>query len=244
MQSCLYRGWIRHQRLGAVRHKFQYPVFMVYLDLDELAELDAKISGFSASGRAPIQLRRRDHAGAPELDWRSFASELLTAAGLPAPSGPIRLLTNLRWLGHCFNPISVYYCFSADGAGLEACILEVTNTPWGERHCYVLDMAGSAYAQRFGKCLHVSPLMPMGVEYRAWLVPPADVLSFAINNHEQGALEHRASVVMQKQLLTTSSLWRNTIKQGSMTMKNVWRIHWQAARLYFKGAKPHRHPAR
>ncbi len=244
LASRMYQGWVRHERCDAVRHRFQYPMFMSYIDLDELQQLETELVGFSCSRRAPIQLRRQDHAGATDLDWRAMLNAVFDQVDMQMPQGPVRLLTHLRWFGHCFNPISVYYCFACDGHALQAVVLEVTNTPWKERHCYVLDLTNNERKRRFDKCLHVSPLMPMEMDYHAWFTSPSSTLSFALNNYQDERLVHRASVVLREQPLTTGGLWRAGLRHGSMTMKVTARIHWQAARLYFKGAKIHPHPAK
>ena len=123
---------------GAPRDEFRYPLFMAYLDLDELPELfDGRLL-WSARRPAVAWFRRADYLGAPGTPLDEAVRELVlerTGIGL---DGPIRLLTHLRYLGHCFNPVSFYYCYDPPGERVRAVVAHVTNTPWGERHAYVL----------------------------------------------------------------------------------------------------------
>ncbi len=236
--SALYEGWVRHERLSGRGHRFQYRVFMAYLDLDELDALTDEVGGFSHRGPAPVRFRRDDHAGAGAPSLADWARDEVAAAGLPRPDGAVRLLTNLRYLGHCFNPLSVYYCF--DGAGqLRAAVLEVTNTPWGERHCYVL---GDATRQTFAKRFHVSPFMPMDMCYQAYLPAPGRLLRLALSNGRGDETVHRATVLLQIRPFNSRTLWRCVLGYPWLTLKVKLAIHWQALTLWRKGYRVHPHP--
>ena len=127
--SAFYEGTVAHRRHSVREHAFRYRVSMAYLDLDEVPALRM------ARGR----FRRGDHIGDPGRPLRETVREI---AGPGAPQGPVRVLTNLRTLGHCFNPVCFYYLFEEDGETLGAVVAEVTNTPWGDRHAYVLRREG------------------------------------------------------------------------------------------------------
>jgi DUF1365 family protein len=169
MHSAIYRGWLEHRRRAPRPHAFRYPLFMVYLDL---AELDTVFAGrWLWSTRRPALARfdRRDHLGDAAQPLDEAVRELVAAHTGVRPRGPIRLLTHLRYAGYGFNPVSFYYCFDAADR-LEAVVAEVTSTPWGERHCYVLDARAQAEAGRWlqarsAKAMHVSPFHPMALDY-------------------------------------------------------------------------------
>ena len=95
-----------------------------------------------------MRFRRSDYLGDPAVPLADAVRALVAERLGSAPQGPIRLLTHLRTFGHCFNPVSFYYCFAADGERLEAIVAEVTNTPWGERHAYVLPRGDADAASR------------------------------------------------------------------------------------------------
>jgi hypothetical protein len=168
VRSRLYEGWVRHRRHAPTPHAFRYRLFQPYLDLDELpATLDGRLF-WSARRPALAWFRRADHFGDPAVPLaEAVRTEVARQTGA-RPTGPIGLLTHLRYFGYCFNPVSFYYCWDAAGASLEFLLAEVTNTPWGERHCYVVDLRAGAPAPT-PKAFHVSPFMGMDQEYR-WRV--------------------------------------------------------------------------
>ncbi|KAA3624832.1 MAG: DUF1365 domain-containing protein, partial [Proteobacteria bacterium] len=170
LKSCIYVGQVRHRRFAPARHGFSYRLFMMYLDL---SELDRVFDGrwlWSATRPALARFRRSDYLGDPGVNLDTAVRDLVEARGVPRPTGPIRLLTHLRYFGYCFNPASFYYCFDAGGRFVEAIVVEVTNTPWAERHAYVLtaEKNGDPVTCRnlaLRKGFHVSPFMPMDIDY-------------------------------------------------------------------------------
>jgi len=143
VRSALYEGSVRHRRLaggeGDLEYEFRHPLFMAYLDLDELPA--ALEGGLLCSARRPALawFRRADHLGEPACDLSESVRELVAERTGRRPGGTIALLTHLRCFGHNFNPVSFYWCFGRDSGQVEAVVAHVTNTPWGESHCYVLD---------------------------------------------------------------------------------------------------------
>lgn len=130
-ESAIYEGWVRHRRMSPVEHSFRYRFFLAYLDLAELPEVLDPFPLYSARRRAPARFRRSDYLGDPERPLDQCVREVVAASGAPRPAGPIRLLTGLRYLGHCFNPVSFYYCFDPTGRRVEFVVAEVENIPWG-----------------------------------------------------------------------------------------------------------------
>lgn len=196
MRSCLYEGTVRHRRRDGIGDQFAHRLFMAYLDLDELPQLFDGRRLWSARRPALAWFRRRDYLGDPHVPLADAVRALvLERTGKPA-EGPIRLLTHLRCFGHNFNPVSFYYCFAPDGEHVTAVVAEVTNTPWGERHAYVLDVGevsdhGSAaiISGRFEKVLHVSPLMGMDHVYEWRLTEPGERLAVHIESRRTGGVD-------------------------------------------------------
>ncbi len=191
MESCLFRGWVRHRRFVPVANHFRYTVFQVYLDLSELDSVFAGSWLWSASRPAAAWFRRADHLGNPARPLGDCVRDEVERQTGCRPLGPIRLLTNLRYLGYVINPVSYYYCFDETGRRVSAVLAEVHNTPWGERHCYVLSAPSDAAGQlidlktadlRTVKDFHVSPFMKMDMEYRWKLSPPGTSLAIHIEN--------------------------------------------------------------
>ena len=136
-ESAVYVGRLSHARHGPRRHGFAYRVYLLYLDLDELPALLAGPGPLRAGRFGLLSFDRSDYLGGAGDLAEAARDRVQTALGF-RPAGPVRLLTHVRSLGYVFNPVSFYYCFAADGRSLEAVVAEITNTPWGERHAYVV----------------------------------------------------------------------------------------------------------
>ena len=132
MHSAIYKGWVAHQRFLPKAHGFKYNVFMLYLDLDELADVFANTFFWSYNKANIASFKRADYYGDPNKPLKAEISHLVHAATGQYPRGAICLLTNLRYFGYCINPVSFYYCFEGDGTTLQAIVTHITNTPWGE----------------------------------------------------------------------------------------------------------------
>jgi DUF1365 family protein len=220
------------------------PLFMAYLDLDELPGVFDGMPLWSARRPAAAWFRREDHLGDPSQPLQETIRALVASRTGHRPDGPIRLLTNLRYLGHCFNPVSFYYCFDAAGERVAAVVAEVTNTPWGERHAYVLEAdpsrpAGGIVTGRFAKEFHVSPFMGMDHTYEWRLSSPGERLQVHIDSERDGAIVFDATLSLERQPFSAAVLRRHP----AMTLRVVGQIYGHALRLKRKGAPYHRNPS-
>lgn len=246
MQSCIYRGWVRHRRFGQPEHDFRYRLFMLFLDLAELDRLRGRLLLWSARRFAPVSFRRSDHLGDPARPLAECVRELVHERTGRRPEGRIFLLSHLAYFGHSFNPVSIYYCMD-DADEIEAVVLEVNNTPWGEQHCYVLageSLRPAAGGRRaaFEKDFHVSPFLPMDMRYQCYFSRPGGMLSVAMNDFEDGELRLQASMVLRRRPLTGRELALTLLRYPFMTLKVMAGIHWQALRLWLKRARYIPHP--
>jgi len=251
MNSALYHGWLDHRRLVPRRHAFRYRVFMAYLDL---AELDAVFRGrwlWSTRRAALARFDRRDHVGDPEEPLDESVRSLVQERTGRRPQGPIRLLTHLRYYGYGVNPVSFYYCFDAADCVVETVVAEVNNTPWGERHCYVLRHEAPGYGPLVAqttKALHVSPFHPMALRYDWQLHPPGEKLAVHMTLRpcapDDAAPIFGATMAMARVPITAASLAFMLVRFPWMTAKVIAAIHWQALRLWLKGTPVHDHPTR
>jgi len=247
MHSAIYFGWLRHRRFAPREHSFRYPLFLAYLDL---GELDSVFRGrwlWSTRRWAVARFDRRDHLGDPGITLDAAVRDLVHSRTGRRPSGPIRLLTHLRYFGYCFNPVSFYYCFDESGVKVETIVAEVNNTPWGERHCYVLDNPQSvAHAQylryRTQKAMHVSPFMPMALEYQWGFSVPGDRLAVHMSLHKEWKL-FDVTMALERRPIEGRSLAATLARFPFMTGKVIASIHWQALKLWLKGVPVHAHPA-
>lgn len=244
--SALYEGWVRHRRLEPVSHEFRYPIFMAYLDLAELPEVLDPLGGWSARRPAPARFRRSDHIGPQELALDRVVRERVAAETGSEPRGPIRMLTNLRYFGHCFNPVSFYFCFDESGAAVEAVLAEVNNTPYGETHAYVLGNDGRkrVVSGTLEKEFHVSPLMGMDHVYDWRATAPGGDLQVHIASRRNQQLVFDATLALQRRELTPAVARRMLARYPALTLQVMARIYWQALRLRLKGAPWFGHPER
>jgi DUF1365 family protein len=235
--SCIYEGTLRHRRFEVTERSFTHRMALAYLDLDELPSL----LGGRLLARRPglLRFRRRDYLGARDVPLRQAIEEVVGCE-----LGPIRVLTQLRSFGMCFNPVSFYYCFSEDER-LRAVVAEVTNTPWGERHRYVLHATGdeSVVHGGFDKAMHVSPFMGMDQRYAWRLAAPGQTLSVQIENRDgEGTVAFDATLAMRRHALTPRSARALTRRYPFASLRVLALIYGHAVGLKLAGVPVHRHP--
>ena len=248
LASAVYEGSVRHRRYKPQSHEFGYRMAQLYLDLDEVDTLFAKRWLWSSHGRNVAEFRRSDYLSPTEVPLAEAVRDRIQASTGMRPSGPIRMLSHLRYGGFVFNPVSFYYCYAADGQRLEHVVAEITNTPWKERHSYVLPIAdaqprGRALQWDFAKAFHVSPFMAMQREYHWSFTAPAADLRVHMDVLRDGEREFDATLSLQRFPLDGRSLARVLWRYPLMTAQVVGAIHWQALRLWLKRTPTHDHPA-
>ncbi len=245
--SAIYEGTVRHRRFAVRSHEFRQRLALAYIDLDELPGLlDGRLLARTPSS---IRFRRCDYLGDAGTPLQDVVRDTVEAQAGVRPQGPIRLLANLSALGHCFNPVSFYYCMDRAGDEVDAVVAEVTNTPWGERHTYVLQ-AGSRDEERapkdahspvlaggFAKALHVSPFMGMDHRYEWRLTAPAQMLSVHISSSREGRVAFDATLSLRRRELTRAALG----KLRKTTLCTLVAIYSQAALLKLKGVPVYAH---
>lgn len=258
IQSAIYEGWIRHRRHAPKPHAFGYRICLIYLDLAEVESIFAKRWLWSVNRRNVAEFRRSDFLGDPERDLAECVRDRVETATGTRPNGPIRLLAHLRYLGHCFNPVVFYYCYADDGVSLQAIVAEITNTPWKERHAYVLPLASARdhaaiHRWSFDKAFHVSPFMAMRHRYDWRLSEPAETLRVHMDVLSADAQQmpsakdtverqFDATMVLRRHPFDGRSLARVLWRYPLMTLQVVFAIHWQALRLWVRGNPVHDHP--
>jgi DUF1365 family protein len=243
VNSAIYEGTVHHRRSEPVEHDFRYRIGMLYVDLDELpAALDVAPL-WSARRRAPAGLRREDFLGDPRLSLGEEVRDLVGRELGERPQGAVRLLTMPRTFGRSFNPVSFYFCFDeaaddADDEAVTAIVAEVTNTPWGERHAYVMDARGGDGVLRddVDKAFHVSPFMGMDHRYRWAVTVPGEALSVHIGSERAGRPAFEATLSLRRRPLTAVNLNRLLARFPFAALRVLALIYGQALRLRLKGA--------
>jgi uncharacterized protein len=249
----LYSGTLRHRRFQPVHHEFTYKLFMAWLDIDRIPELMAQSPWTSYNRFNWASFEERDHFGDPQRSLRERVEQDASAHGVPLPDGPIFLLTHLRYLGYCFNPISYFFCYDRSGH-LDMVLAEVNST-FGESRNYWLwpqnqKPSANAFHYRCPKTMHVSPFMGMDLDYEFVLTEPGDRLVAHMNTIEQSAERNPtqpffdATLALDWQAWNSRSVSRVLLRHPWMTAKVIGAIHWQALRLFLKRVPVFTHPAR
>lgn len=244
LSATLYTGTLRHARYAPKRHAFSYRVFMPFVKLQDLPACAESLPLWSARRWAPAQFVRSDFLGPDSLSLEDAVRQRIEEETGQHHNGPIYLLANWRYFGYQNNPIAVYYCYNADESELEYVVAEVTNTPWGERHSYVLKapLGKAPLRTEFQKALHVSPFNPMEMTYRWFSNAPGDGLQIQIALFERGERIFDAVLNLTGEPLDARSATRAVLSYPLMTVKVALGIYWEALRLFLKGVKPHAHP--
>lgn len=246
MESCLYEGVLHHERLRPIRHRFHYRLWLAYLDLAELPELVR--SGLLSNSRFGLaSFRRGDHMWAPQRSLEDCIRDLVEQESGNRPMGPVRVLTQLSSLGYYFSPLNLYHCHGPDGVTVQAIVAEVQNTPWLERHAYVL-WAGNREANtgdgvyRHPKTFHVSPFMGMNMEYRWRIKQPGERYQVSIENLADDEPMFRAGLHLRRAALTQENRHRLFLRYPLSPFRITAAIYWQAFQLWRSKCPFYSHP--
>lgn len=250
LASAIYEGNVRHRRHAPHAHAFTYRVAMLYLDLGEIDRVFAGRWLWSVERANVVSFQRRDYLGDRSRALDECVRDAVEKESGHRPLGPVRLLTHLRTFGYSFNPVSFYYCYEADGSTLNAIVAEVTNTPWKQRHAYVMPVAdgerrGRAWRWQFDKRMHVSPFMAMQHDYDWRFTPPGEGLHVhmdVLRRGDNAGSEFDATLMLERRPINSASLARVLWRYPLMTTRIVTAIHWQALRLLLRGNPVHTHP--
>ncbi len=239
--ACLYQGHVMHMRMTPFAHKFRYRVFSMLLDIDRLAETCHPLRFLSLDGFNLLSFHRRDHGHRDGRDLRQWVEAQLAAKGRPMPHR-VWLLSFPRILGYAFNPLSVYFCEDEQG-DLQSVVYEVKNT-FGDQHPYVVDATADpdgASRHGHGKGFFVSPFIGMDQTYRFTVRKPVTRLAVKIRQHDSDGPWLIATQTGVRRPLTDRSLFAQWARHPMMTLKVIAAIHWQALKLWLKGATFHRY---
>ncbi len=233
--SAIYTGTVSHRRLHPRVHAFEYKVFMLYLDLDELDSVFKGSLFWSTKLPALAWFRRADYLNPAEPSLEKAVRLCISEATGETINGPIRLLTNLRYFGFIMNPISCYYCYD-EQEQLRYIIAEVTNTPWKERVPYVIPCQANKSKQQHGfdKQMHVSPFMPMDCRYEWRSHTPNENLFVHLENFHSGEKIFAATMSLNRLEINPKRLDTLLLCRPLMTAKVGLAIYWQALKLFLK----------
>ena len=245
MHSCIYRGTVRHRRFERLSRAFRYPIRFLYVDLDELPQIAARLPCLSLRRYSVASVCREDHLGDPNVDLATAVRQRVADELGQHPDGAVRLLTLWRSFGFYFSPVNFFFLFD-QREQLQAVVAEVTNTPWREQHCYVLSALNETAPGRRGfrhsKQFHVSPFLELDLEYRWQLIQPGESLSIHLEACRGDQCQLDATLTLQRTELTTAA-WLATLARYPLVPARVLTgIYWEALRLWLNKAPYYPHP--
>lgn len=240
----IYEGTARHRRVAPVAREFAPRLFLAYLDVDALPGSLDPLPGWSGRHPAPVHFRRVDFFDGRAGPLGDAVRDLVEQRLGRRPAGPIHLLAHLRTFGWLFNPLAVYYCWRADRHDLDAVVLEVTNTPWGERHWYVVDARNGPGAATTAKAMHVSPFLPMGVDYQVSWTTPGEDLRLDIQVVHEGTTVFSAGLALRRRVLDRRLALGVLVRYPLMPLRVSLGIYRRALGLFLARVPLYRHPSR
>lgn len=250
MKSCIYTGHIRHRRFKPTTNAFRYRICTMFLDLNELPTLFDECALWSYESPNLASWRRRHYLGPRDLSLREAIRFRIEDAGFEDPGGPVRMLTQPGYFGYCYNPVSFYYCYDAEDKDVRIIIAEINNTPWDERHAYVLadridesDVPGKKRF-KFDKIFHVSPFMPMSVKYDWRFTEPGESINIHMADVVEGEKHFDATLTLKRRELSCKNLNLMLVQYPLMTFKIVSGIYYQAFKLWLKKTPFYENPDR
>ncbi len=245
MDNALASGVVWHRRRRPREHAFRYRLYYSLLDLEQLVDVFKLSRWWSIERFNLVSFRRRDYLGPPDQPLTDAVRDRVEAVAGIRPVGRVRLLTHLRQWGTCFNPVSFYFC--EHGGRLAFIVADVHNTPWNERHAYVLDcrqQAGPDYRFCFAKRFHVSPFMPMALDYDWRFRIDDQVIDVHMLVTEAGADCFQSGMRLALAPMSAPAMLKQPLRFPLLTLRVVVAIYWQALRLWMKRIPFFDHPGR
>lgn len=246
--SHLLKGWVRHRRYTPKPHRFRYPVFMSWIDLDQLSSVVKTSPWWSCERFNLVSFYRRDFLAPIKDDLKTAVRKKIQQQTGTEFFGKVCLLTNLRYLGFSFNPVSFYFCYPEEAKYPRFIIAEINNTPWDERFCYVLDTQScpgkkGKWTFKFAKAFHVSPFMPMNLLYQWHFCLQQENVTIHMRLKQEDKACFDATLQLKSVAMDRKNMWRVPIHYPFITLTTLGRIYWQALRLWLKRIPVFDHPA-
>jgi len=244
-KSAIYLGEVEHRRFAPKKNFFRYQVLYYYLDLDEVKSIFRAPFLFSYNFPGILSFWRKDYINPKVSDLKQAVSDTIENYTGQRFTGSVRILTNISYFGFCFNPVAFYYCY--DGNDLRYVVSEITNTPWGEKYPQVFELDGkSIKVFKFPKNFHVSPFLPMTIDYTWVFHAPGEELKVYMQDRLTGQSDviFDSTLTLKRQELTAFNVVKGFLRLPLVTFKTMLAIYYQALKLYLKKVPFYTHPAK
>jgi len=244
VNSLIFLGSIHHRHSGTRHHEFKYKTFMHYLDLDEIDNLFNDFWLWSSHKKNIAHFNRKNYLNKKNTPLKEEIKALIREK-IGNEIDKAYLLTNLSYFGYCINPISLYFCFKNNE--LTHCVLEVTNTPWGEKQIYITQpekIKGSVYKAAFNKEMHVSPFLAMEYEYHLKFKHTKEQIIVSLENWKNDKCHFDATLSLRSLPITKKTLSHILMMHPFITGKVYLAIRWEALKLWVKQFPIFDHPRR
>lgn len=240
-KSAIYSGWVRHRRFLPAKHEFTYKIYLTWVNLNEVDKLFNKGPLLSPSKwPSMVAFRRKNYLRSSKEDLLQACREKVKEDLSFDFDGEVCILTNLQYFGLCYNPVSFYYCYGKD-ENLKAIIAEINNTPWNQRHSYCIDMREKNYKD-FDKDFHISPFMPMDINYHWAFGPAKEKLAVKMQNFHKEEQMFDVDMQLERQEWSTARVLKYSLLYPLIPLKVIWGIYYQALRLKMKKVPFYDHP--
>ena len=240
-QSNIYLGNIVHRRFSPKKHSFDYSLYMLALDVSEVEDAKAGLGLFGFSWYHPLRFSAKDYLkGEPNGLMQRITNKVLELSGHNDIQRVV-MLVQVRCFGIYFSPANFYFCYDQNNQCTQM-LAEVSNTPWNERHYYLIDLLNSG-EKVSKKDFQVSPFMDLDMSYFWQVKAPSDNNSnimIRIENKKLNSANGKidklfdANLMMKKQSFNQKSLLQVWCQLPVMTLKIVLGIYWQALKIFIK----------
>ncbi len=234
LTSAVYLGDVKHRRFAVKEHRFSYPLYMMWVDLNNPQQLNGVHKHLGTSGLKALKFNEADylkdtseHVKRPLIER---AHDQLVTLGISETFSHIYMLGQLRCLGVYFSPVNFYF-FGHDHIRFKYMIAEVSNTPWNERHYYLVPLEKKV---NFKKVFSVSPFMNLDMNYHWHIKQSLDKTLIHIKNKRDGVLLFDATLRLKRLELSNEELSKLLKRFPAMTWSIFKGIYHQALKLFIK----------